>query len=58
MLTLDRHDLEAIQAEARGEWEFNHHGLECPLTEDMGDSNVDDDELAEIGMIKEVSPWA
>ena len=59
MMTLDRHDLEAIQAEARSEWEYNHHGLECPFTADIGYADVADDELAwEIEMIKEVSPWA
>ena len=59
MLTLDRHDLEAIQAEAREEWEYNHHGIKCPFTEAIGYDDVLDDELAwEINMIKEVSPWA
>jgi len=60
MHQLDKHDLDAIQAEAREDWEFNHHGLEYPFTDEIGSTEgIPDDEVVfEIDLNRRLSVWA
>jgi hypothetical protein len=49
MITIDKYDVMAQQREAIEDWEFNHHGYECPF---------DDDDYGIEEVDEEVSPWA